>query len=259
MLHLPGVTALRQAWILARSDLRQELRELELVLTCVFFTVVVLALYAVSFVDLARSAQPKAVPGMLWIALAFVGTLTLTRVFEREREADTLSALLAAPVRRAAIYGAKFVVTSTVLGICAAVLVPGLFLLFPAARVPEMSWGAMAAVVALGCVGYTAVGTLFAAGLAQGGAKNVLLSVVLYPLTTPVLMISLVATQRVLQDHPGAWDVISKIAAIDVILLSVGVMLFQSVLVGAQVTAGARPTSRSRGPDTSSSRPTRPS
>jgi heme exporter protein B len=41
------------------------------------------------------------------LTVAFVGVLTLTRVFDREREADTLRALLAAPVDRLAIYLAK--------------------------------------------------------------------------------------------------------------------------------------------------------
>ncbi len=227
-----SVTTLRQTWILARNDLRQELRELELLITSVFFTVVILALYAVSFAEMSKSAQPKAVPGMLWIALAFVGALTLTRVFEREREADTFGALLAAPVNRVAMYGAKFSVTLAVLCVCAAVLVPGLLLVFPSSGVEGWSALEMLATVLLGCAGFAAVGTLFAAGLAHGGGKNVLLSVVLYPLTTPVLMMSLVATQRVLQAHPGAWDILAKIAAVDVILLIVGGALFESVLVG---------------------------
>ncbi|MGB1700202.1 MAG: heme exporter protein CcmB, partial [Nannocystaceae bacterium] len=208
------MTVLRQTWILARNDLRQELRELELLITSVFFTVVILALYAVSFAEMSRSAQLKAVPGMLWIALAFVGALTLTRVFEREREADTFAALLAAPVHRVAIYGAKFLVTVLVLCVCAAVLVPGLLLVFPNSGVEGWSVGAMFANVLLGCAGFAAVGTVFAAGLAQGGGKNVLLSVVLYPLTTPVLMMSLMATHRVLHLHPGAWDILAKMAAL---------------------------------------------
>ncbi len=232
MLQNGTVTALRQTWVLARNDLRQELRELELVVTSVFFTVVILALYAVSFAEMSKSAQPKAVPGMLWIALAFVGALTLTRVFEREREADTFAALLAAPVNRVAIYGAKFSVTLVVLCVCAAVLVPGLLLVFPGSGVEGWSAVEMLATVLLGCAGFAAVGTLFAAGLAHSGGKNVLLSVVLYPLTTPVLMMSLVATQRVLQAHPGAWDILAKIAAVDVILVIVGGALFESVLVG---------------------------
>ena len=94
----------RQAWLLAKNDLRQELRDLELVATAGFFTLVVLVMFGLSFAALGRSAQPLAIPGMLWLAVAFVGALTLTRIFDRERESDTLRALLSAPVERLSIY-----------------------------------------------------------------------------------------------------------------------------------------------------------
>ncbi len=45
--------------------------------------------------------------GILWIAVAFAGTLALGRTFERERQAETLRALLLAPAPRPAIYVGK--------------------------------------------------------------------------------------------------------------------------------------------------------
>ena len=44
-----------------------------------------------------------AVAGILWIAIAFSGTLALGRTFERERYGETLKALLMAPAPRPAI------------------------------------------------------------------------------------------------------------------------------------------------------------
>ena len=42
-------------------------------------------------------AVDDAAAGILWIAIAFSGTLALGRAFERERQNDTLRALLLAP------------------------------------------------------------------------------------------------------------------------------------------------------------------
>ena len=123
----------RQAWLLARNDLRQELRNFELLVTASFFTLVVLVMFALAFMNLDKGVQPMAIPGLLWLSVAFVGALTLTRVFDREREAATLSALLAAPVERLAIYLAKTVVTLVVPLLWCAILVPGLWFLFPVA------------------------------------------------------------------------------------------------------------------------------
>lgn len=236
---------LRQTWLLTRNDLRQELRQLELVVTAGFFTLVVLIMFGLSFSTLTPEVQPRAVPGMLWLSLAFIGALTLTRVFDREREASTLAALLAAPVDRLAIFASKLLVTLAVLLICAALLVPGLGLLFPGSRIADAPRLALGLLVGLGCLGYAAVGTLFAAGLATSSGKNVLLSVVLYPLTTPVLLFALVATARLLEGHAEVWSALAQFAALDVILVGVAAWLFESVLVGASAPATSRTTQRS--------------
>jgi heme exporter protein B len=224
---------LRQTWLLTRNDLRQEARRLELVLTAGFFTLVVLVMFALAFFALDEAVQRKAIPGMVWLCVAFVGALTLTRVFDRERESATLAALLAAPVERLAIYLSKLLVTLAVLLLCSALLLPGLGLLFPGAEVFGADPLATALLVVLGCLGYAAVGTLFAAGLATSSGKNVLLSVILYPLTTPVLLFALVATQRLLDGHPELWATLSQLAALDLALVGVGAWLFEAVLVGA--------------------------
>lgn len=235
---------LRQAYLLLRSDLRQELRDFELVLTAGFFTVVLLAMFYLSFAALQAKAHLSAIPGLLWLTVAFVGVLTLTRVFDREREADTLRALLAAPVDRLAIYMAKAGMTLVVLLLCCAVLVPGLWLMFPAAAAFAAQPGSTALLVLLGCAGYVAVGTLFAAGLATGAGKNTLLFVVLYPLTTPLLMYTLVTTRALLGGDPALSEYLRQMVALDLILFALAALLFESVLVGAAKRTAAKSDAR---------------
>jgi heme exporter protein B len=236
---------LRQAWLLARNDLRQELRDFELVLTAGFFTLVVLVMFSVSFSSLDKDAQTLAVPGMLWLTIAFVGALTLTRIFDRERESDTLRALLVAPVARTAIYFAKAAVTLLVLLGCGLIIVPALTLLFPAAAAFAEHPFETAALVALGSLSYAAIGTLFAAGLATSSGKNVLLSVILYPLTTPTLLMTLVATRALLEGHAGFPAYLAQLGIINTLTVVVAAWLFESVLVGTS-RLGGRP--RRRGP-----------
>lgn len=231
---------LRQAWILALNDLRQESRDRELALTAGFFSLVVLVMFGLSFSALDRHAQTLAIPGVLWLAVAFVGALTLTRIFDRERESDTLRALLVAPVERQAIYFGKAVVTLLVLVGCNLVLVPGLVFLFPAAAPMAERPLETLALVGLGCLAYVSVGTLFAAGLASSSGKNVLLSVILYPLTTPALLLAVVTTRALLEGHPNFSVYLGQLAAIDVVTFALSAWLFESVLVGTDATARRR-------------------
>lgn len=234
----------RQAWLLARNDLRQELRDLELVLTAAFFTLVVLVMFALAFAALPAAAQVLAVPGMLWLAVAFVGALTLTRIFDREREADTLRAVLTWPVERVAIYFGKLAVSLLVVVGCGALLMPALALLFPTAGVFfERPLEAIALLV-LGCVAYCATGTLFAAGLATASGKNVLLSVILYPLTSPALIFALVSTRALLEGHPQFSTYLGQLAAVDLVVLVLASWLFEPVLVGSQRPHGPSPRAR---------------
>lgn len=241
----PVVSAARQAWLLAKNDMRQELRDLELILTVAFFTIVVLVMFALAFAALPAAGQTLAVPGMLWLTVAFLGSLTLTRIFDRERESDTLRAVLTWPVDRTAIYYAKLVVTLVVITACGGLLMPALALLFPAAQVFVQRPLESFALLVLGCLAYASVGTLFAAGLATASGKNVLLSVILYPLTSPALIFALVATRALLEGHPQFPTYLGQLAALDLVLVALATWLFEPVLLGgtkpqANRRAGAR-------------------
>ncbi len=74
-----------------------------------------------------------AAAGILWIAIAFSGTLALGRTFERERYTDTLRALLLAPADRPAIYVGKLLGILAVIFVAECLLVPLVALLFDTA------------------------------------------------------------------------------------------------------------------------------
>ena len=99
----PGVLTvfLATAWAVFRKDVLVETRSRELVST----TLVLRALVRCSSLPFALVREGRVVAdaaaGILWIAIAFAGTLALGRTFERERYTDTLRALLLAPAPRA--------------------------------------------------------------------------------------------------------------------------------------------------------------
>src|SRR5205823_7058116 len=93
----------RVALLVLWKDFAIEVRSREILYTTLFFAVACILIFSFGFVTEGQPLE-NAAAGILWIAIAFAGTLALGRTFERERHGDTLRALLLAPAPRPAIY-----------------------------------------------------------------------------------------------------------------------------------------------------------
>src|SRR5437867_7359613 len=122
----------RVALLVLRKDVAIEVKSLEVVSTTLFFAVSCVLVFAFALVR-DGSVVVDAAAGILWIAIAFSGTLALGRTFERERYSETLRALLLAPAPRAALYVGKLFGMLALLAIAEALLVPMVALMFQAA------------------------------------------------------------------------------------------------------------------------------
>jgi heme exporter protein B len=164
---------------------------------------------------------------ILWVAIAFSGTLALGRTFERERQHDTLRALLLAPADRPALYVGKLVGLLLLLGLVEAVLVPLIGLLFNAPVIAQAV--PLALLVIFGTLGFTAVGTLFAAMLVRARSRDVLLPIMLYPMTVPVMIAGVRGTAALF--HPAVaqfW--LSLLVAFDVVFVTLALWTFEPVM-----------------------------
>jgi len=218
------------AVLIMRKDLRVETRSLELFLTTLFFAISSVLVFAFGFVRNGRPVE-NAVAGILWIAIAFAGTLALGRTFERERYHDVLRALLLAPVDRPAIYVGKLLGILTLLAAVEVVVVPLIALLFqaPLFRHPVLLF----LLLLLGTLGFTAVGTLFGAMLVRARSRDVLLPVLLYPITIPVIIAGVRGTAVLLEPEMDlaivrAW--IGMLAFFDVVFITLSLWTFEPVM-----------------------------
>ena len=220
----------RVAWLVMRKDLTVESRSWEMVSTTLFFAVSCVLVFSFAFV---RGGQPVdgAAAGILWISVAFSGTLALGPTFDRERHHDALRGLLLAPVERSAIFLGKFlgvVLLMTAVELVVAVLVA---LLFQAPLIAHGWW--IAALLLLGNIGFAAVGTLFAAMLARTRSRSVLLPILLYPITLPALIAGVMGTTALLQAEPSL-DLARLWAALllcfDVVFTTLALWTFEPVM-----------------------------
>ena len=190
---------LKVAWLVLRKDLRVESRSREMLFTTLFFAVSCVLVFSIAFVHGGQVVEGSAA-GILWVVIAFSGTLALGRTFERERQHDALRGLLLAPVDRPALYVGKLLGVLLLLGVVEAVVVVMVAFLFGAPFFQHV-WRLLA-LLSLGTIGFASIGTLFAAMLVRTGNRAVLLPVLLFPVTIPVLMMGVVGTAALLEPEP---------------------------------------------------------
>ena len=221
---------LRVAWLVVRKDLTVEIRSLEILSTTLLFAVTVVLIFSFGLVVEGRALDDVAA-AILWIAIAFSGTLALGRTFERERHNDTLRALLLAPADRPAIYAGKLAGILLLLALVELLLVPliGLFFQAPIFRFP----GRLLALLVSGTLGFAAVGTLFAAMLVRARSRDVLLPILLYPITVPVMIAGVRGTAALFQPEPDLamtqfW--IALLVFFDAVFVTLSLWTFEPVM-----------------------------
>jgi len=169
-------------------------------MTMAFFGALLVVIYAFAF-PFDMNAVRGSAPGMLWVSLAFTGTIALGRAFDRERENDTMRALLLSPVPRLSVFiGKALAMTVLILGV-AIIVVPLLALWLNA---PMFAFPLELVVsVVLGSLGIAVVGSVFAATLLKARSRDVLLPVVLYPILLPLFVAGTKSTAGLLAEHPN--------------------------------------------------------
>jgi heme exporter protein B len=221
---------LRVALLVLKKDFAIELKSYEILSTTAFFAVSCVAIFSFAFVKEGQAAEDAAA-GILWIAIAFAGTLALGRTFERERYGETLKALLLAPAPRPAIYLGKLLGIVTLLFATELLVVPMVAFLFnaPFFERPLL----MLALLVLGTIGYSAVGTLFAAMLVRARTRDVMLPILLYPITIPVIIAGVRGTSALLQAPPDdamatLW--IGLLGFFDVVFVTLSLWTFEPLM-----------------------------
>jgi heme exporter protein CcmB len=226
----PAAAFVRVIWQVLRKDLVIETRSREILATTVFFAVACVLVFSFGFVDEGRPLQ-GAVGGILWIAVAFSGTLALGRLFERERADATLQGLLLAPVSRAAIYLGKLGGVLVLMAVVELVVLLLVGLFFQVRAVPQ-PW-LLATLLAAGTLGFAAVGALFAAMLTRARSREVLLPILLYPMTVPVLIAGVRGTLSIVDPSHGDAMAVTWLAMLiffDTVFVTLALWTFDAVM-----------------------------
>jgi heme exporter protein B len=122
----------------------------------------------------------------LWIAFLFCGLLAQERSFAAEQQNGCMDGLLLAPLDAGTIYLAKLLANVILLAVFEAILVPVVLLAFHL-RVTGAGWR-LPAVLLLGNLGISSVGTLFSAAVQVTRTRGSLLSIIVLVLLMPMMI-----------------------------------------------------------------------
>lgn len=209
------------------KDLKIELRTKEALSAAFVFCVLVLVIFSFTL-NLDSEEARRLGAGFLWVAFAFGGILSLNRSFALEKDDGCAKALALAPVDRGGIYAGKFL-ANVIFMFATQLLILPLFAVFF-----NVSIGSgvplLVLVFLLGSIGFSAVGTLFSAVAANTRMRELMLPLLLLPVSIPVLLASVEATSYALgvNDEPSFW--FKLLVVYDVVFFTVSFLLFEYVM-----------------------------
>jgi heme exporter protein B len=224
------MTMLRSALLIAKKDLYSEWKTKQILVTMVIFAGLVILVFSFAF-DPSNHTTGEIIPGMIWVIIVFSGILGLNRSFISEQRNDTMQGLLAAPMDAQSIFLGKFIANFAMILVVELVSVPFLFLLFNfkvQGSIPYLLF-----VLFIGSFGFIGIGTFLAALAANSKNSEMLLPLLLFPITSPILIGVVQATKIALtniEKLPSALAWIQLVSSYDVIFFVLCFLLIDYVL-----------------------------
>jgi heme exporter protein B len=214
-------------WTHLVKDLRIEWRSKDAINSMLFFALLVVVLFSISF-DPRGSFAREIAGGVLCVATMFASVSALNQAWAREIRHQVLDAQRMAPAPGAELFLAKVIANFLFVMIVQIALAP-VFLVMYNLRIEGDAW-LLALVLPLGTWALVANGTFFAALAIRSRNRELLLPLILFPIFLPALLAMVVATKSILtrDSDPSLW--IKLLVGYDIIFTTVSLLLFDVIL-----------------------------
>jgi heme exporter protein B len=210
------------------KDLVSEWRTGDRLVSMLLFSVLVVIVFHFALPADASQLLQTGAAGLLWVAYVFASVLGLNRAFALELENEALSGLALTPADRGWIFLGKAGANTLLLFVVQAVTALAFALAF------DVGLGAVALrfgiVLALGAIGLSSVGTLFAAVAVRTRYREVMLPLLLLPVMVPLLLGAVRASAALLERGTLPSAELRLLVVVDAAFLIVSFVLFEYVL-----------------------------
>jgi heme exporter protein B len=210
-----------------RKDMRLEWRSKDAANSMLFFALLVVVVFAFAFDPLAEESR-RIAGGIAWVALLFATVVALNQSWARELRNGVLDALRLAPAPPNALFMGKVIANFLFVGAIEVLITP-VFVTFYNLRVIGSDWQLLLVAI-LGTWALVVNGTFFSALSIRTRNRELMLPLILFPISLPALLGMVLATTNILTGEEAPIDWIKLLAVYDIVFTTVSLLLFEIVL-----------------------------
>ena len=208
------------------KDLRLEWRSKDAINSMLFFSLLVVVVFSFSFDPSAEESRQIA-GGLVWVAFLFAAVVALNQTWARELRNQVLDAYRVSPAPANSLFVAKVVGNFIFVSVLEALMTP-LFIVFYRLRALGPVWQLLLVAV-FGTWALVVNGTFFAAMSIRTRSREIMLPLLLFPISIPALLAMVQATTAILNGE-GARFWMVLLATYDLVFTTVCLLLFETVL-----------------------------
>lgn len=209
------------------KDLRLEWRSKDAINSMLFFALLVVVIFSFSF-DLTAEESRRIAGGLIWVALLFAAVVALNQTWARELRNQVLDAYRIAPAPLESLFLAKVLGNFIFVSVLELLITP-LFIVFYNLR-SVGPWYDLVIASVLGNWALVANGTFFGAMSIRTRSREVMLPLLLFPISIPAILAMVSATTATLTGEGSTHLPLVFLGVYDLVFTVLGLSLFQTVL-----------------------------
>lgn len=209
------------------KDIRLEWRSRDAINSMLFFSLLVVVIFSFSFDPVAEESR-HIVGGLIWVAFLFAAVVALNQTWARELRNQVLDAYRVSPAPANGLFLAKVIGNFIFVSVLEALMTP-LFIIFYNLRALGPAWQLIPLAI-FGTWALVVNGTFFAAMSLRTRNREIMLPLLLFPISIPALMGMVQATTSILTGEASARFWLVLLLTYDVVFTTACLALFESIL-----------------------------
>ena len=215
-----------------QKDLRLEWRGRDAINAMLFFSLLVVAIFSLAFDPTGYPTTTRQIAGgVLWVAILFSSVTALNQSWTREQRNQVLDAQRLAPSPASALFLGKALANMVFVTAVEAILAPIFIIFYNLHALGNVAL--LALILPLGTWALIVNGTFFAALGLRARSRELLLPLLLFPISLPALLAMVQATSGIITNDLDPIQInlwIKQLAAYDLIYTTLCILLFETIL-----------------------------